>query len=162
MKQVTKVSPKTHPFTHEIEFLAVGVSEKRGKFLLVTKGDQHEVLSVRNLGRDPSAELERLEALDVHFLVPKARNDFLHLAQEAARMKPTFKVATQIGWFGDVFVTPSGVYPKQAPVKGMPKGWARIQGIWPPRTRMYTPASAVTGRPLHRTRYSGSAKAIPV
>ena len=39
MKQVTRVSAKTYPFTHDIEFLAVGVNEKRGKFLLVAKGE---------------------------------------------------------------------------------------------------------------------------
>jgi uncharacterized protein (DUF927 family) len=127
MKQITKVSPKTHPFTHEIEFLAVGVSEKRGKFLLVAKGDKHVVLSVRNLRRQPVEELERLEALDVEFILKSAENEFLKRAQEAASMTPTFKVATQIGWFDDLFVTPSGVYPHQAPVQGMPKGWSQIQ-----------------------------------
>jgi Domain of unknown function (DUF927) len=126
MKQVTKVSPKTHPSNHKIEFLAVGVSETRGKFLLVAKGE-NAILSVRNLTRQPTEELERLEALNVDFIVPKARNDFLAEAQEAASMTPTFEVATQIGWSGDVFVTPSGVYPKQAPLMGMPNGWAKIQ-----------------------------------
>ena len=52
---------KTLPFTDGTEFLAVGVSKKRGKFLLVAKDDKHVVLSVRNLARDPNAELERLE-----------------------------------------------------------------------------------------------------
>jgi len=127
MTQVTKVSPKTHPCTHEIDFLAVGVSAKQGKFLLVAKGDKHVVLSVRNLKRQPIEELERLEALNVDFILKSAQHEFLKRAQEAASMEPTFKVASQIGWFDDVFVTPSGVYPKQAPVKGMPKGWARIQ-----------------------------------
>ena len=41
-------------------------------------------------------------------------------------MEPTFKVATQIGWFDDVFVLPDRVYPSQPPIKGMPKGWSRI------------------------------------
>ena len=117
---------KTPPFTDGIEFLAVGRSEKRGKFLLVAKDDKHVVLSVRNLGRDPSAELERLEALDVHLLVPHARQAFLQLAQKAARMEPTFDVATQVGWFDDVFVLPDRVYPPQPPIKGMPPGWSRI------------------------------------
>ncbi len=117
---------KTPPSTHGIEFLAVGVSKKGGKFLLVAKDDKHVVLSVRNLGRDPSAELERLEALDVHLLVPQARNPFLRLAQEAARMEPTFNVATQIGWFDDVFVLPDRVYPPQPPMEGMPPGWSII------------------------------------
>ena len=54
--------------------------------------------------------------------------NFSKRAQEAATMEPTFKVATQIGWFDDVFVTPSGVYPRAAiAVKGMPKGWSKIQ-----------------------------------
>ena len=74
----------------------------------------------------PSAELERLEALDVHLLVPQARQAFLKLAQEAARMEPTFNVATQIGWFDDVFVLPDRVYPPQPPMAGMPPGWSRI------------------------------------
>ena len=126
MKQVTRMSTKTHA-KQEIEFLAVGVSEKRGKFLLVAKGGKHAVLSVRNLARQPVEELERLEVLDVSFIVPRARNGFLAKAEAAASMEPTFKVAPQIGWFDDVFVTPSGVYPQQAPVKGMPKGWSRIQ-----------------------------------
>jgi hypothetical protein len=117
---------KTPPFTDGIEFLAVGRSKKGGKFLLVAKDEKHAVLSVRNLGRDPSAELERLEALDVHLLVPDARQAFLRLAQEAARMEPTFDVATQIGWFDDVFVLPDRVYPPQPPIKGMPPGWSRI------------------------------------
>ena len=41
-------------------------------------------------------------------------------------MEPTFKVATQIGWFDDVFVLPDRVYPPQPPIKGMPPGWSRI------------------------------------
>jgi uncharacterized protein (DUF927 family) len=133
MKQVAKVSPKAHPFTHDIEFLAVGVSAKHGKFLLVAKGDKHVVLSVRNLTRQPKEELERFEVLNVDLILPKAQTEFLERAQEAASMEPTFKGATQIGWFDDVFVTPSGVYPQQtksayqAPVKGMPKGWSPIQ-----------------------------------
>ena len=123
----TKGGPKkTSPSAHGIEFLAVGVSKKGGKFLLVAKDDKHVVLSVRNLGRDPSAELERLEALDVHLLVPQARQAFLRLAQEAARMERTFNVATQIGWFDDVFVLPDRVYPPQPPMAGMPRGWSRI------------------------------------
>ncbi len=117
---------KTPPFTDGTEFLAVGLSEKRGKFLLVAKDDKHVVLSVRNLARDPNAELDRLEALDVHLLVPHARQAFLRRAQEAAKMEPTFKVATQIGWFDDVFVLPDRVYPPQPPMKGMPQGWSRI------------------------------------
>ena len=104
----------------------MAVSKKGGKFLLVAKDDQHVVLSVRNLRRDPNAELERLEALDVYLLAPHARSAFLRLAQEAARMEPTFKVATQIGWFDDVFVLPDRVYPPQPPIKGMPPGWSRI------------------------------------
>ena len=60
----TKGGPKkTSPSVDGIEFLAVGRSKKGGKFLLVAKNDKYAVLSVRNLGRDPSAELERLEAL---------------------------------------------------------------------------------------------------
>ena len=117
---------KTPPFTDGIEFLVVGLSEKRGKFLLVGKDDKHVVLSVRNLARDPNTELERLEALDVHLLVPHARQAFLRRAQEAAKMEPTFKVATQIGWFDDVFVLPDRVYPPQPPIQGMPPGWSRI------------------------------------
>jgi hypothetical protein len=117
---------KTPVFTDGIEFLAVGRSKKGGKFLLVAKDDKHVVLSVRNLGRDPNAELERLEALDVHLLVPGARQAFLQLAQKAARMEPTFDVATQVGWFDDVFVLPDRVFPPQPPVKGMPQGWSRI------------------------------------
>ena len=109
-----------------IKFLAVGVSKQGGKFLLVGKGAQHAVLSVRNLQRDASAELERLEALDVHFLVPQTRQAFLRGAQEAAKMEPTFQVATQIGWFDDLFILPDRVYPPQPPIKGMPPGWSRI------------------------------------
>jgi len=63
MKQVTNVSSKTHPLKHEIELPAVGSSEKRGKFLLAVKDDKYVVLSVRNLGRDATSQLERLEAL---------------------------------------------------------------------------------------------------
>ena len=117
---------KASSYTQGIEFLAVGVSKKGGKFLLVGKDDKHVVLSVRNLRRDPSAELERLEALDVHLLVPQARSAFLRLAQEAARDEPTFNVATQIGWFDDVFVLPGRVYPPQPPMEGMPRGWSRM------------------------------------
>jgi len=64
---------------------------------------------------------------NVEFIVPQARNDFLKRAQIAVTMQPTFIVATQIGWFDDVFVTPTGVYPKQESVKGMPTGWSKIQ-----------------------------------
>ena len=117
---------KTPPFIDGIEFLAVGVCKRGGKFLLVAKDDRHVVLSVRNLGRDSIAELERLEELDVYLLVPHARQAFLRRAQEAARMAPTFKVATQIGWFDDVFVLPDRVYPPQPPIKGLPPGWSRI------------------------------------
>ena len=67
----------------EYEFLAVGVSKKGGKFLLVGRADKHVVLSVWGLARDPSSELERLEALDVHLLVLSARNKFLLKAQKA-------------------------------------------------------------------------------
>src|SRR5260370_21873211 len=56
---------KTSPDPHEIKFLAVGVSKKGGKFLLVANDDKHVVLSVRNLARDPAPDLERLQALDV-------------------------------------------------------------------------------------------------
>jgi hypothetical protein len=110
----------------DIKFLAVGVSEKGGKFLLVARGDRYVVLSVRGLRRDPQAEFDRLEALDVEFLVPKARNDFLRQAQEATKMAPTFEVATQIGWHDDLFILPDRVYPPQPPIQGMPKGLSRI------------------------------------
>jgi uncharacterized protein DUF927 len=123
----TKGGPKkTSPSMEGIEFLAVGISKKGGKFLLVAKNGKYAVLSVRNLGRDPSAELERLDALDVHLLVPHARNAFLWLAQDASEMEPTFKVATQIGWFDDLFVLPDRVYPPQPPMAGMPRAWSRI------------------------------------
>jgi hypothetical protein len=79
---------KTPSDMQGIKFLAVGVSKKGGKFLLVAKGDQRVVLSVRNLGRDPNTELERLEMLDVHLLVQPTRQAFLRRAQEAAKMKP--------------------------------------------------------------------------
>jgi hypothetical protein len=117
---------KTSPDLHGIKFLAVGISQQGGKFLLVGKDDQYVVLSVRNLARDPSTELERLEALDVHLLVQPARQAFLRRAQEAAKMEPTFQVATQIGWFDDLFILPDRVYPPQPPIKGMPPGWSRI------------------------------------
>jgi hypothetical protein len=110
---------------HGIKFLAIGVS-KQGKFLLVGKDDQYVVLSVRHLAREPNAELERLETLDVHLLVPEARRDFLRLAQKAATMEPTFQVATQIGWFDDLFIFPDRVYPPQPPIKGLPRGWTGI------------------------------------
>jgi hypothetical protein len=109
-----------------IKFLAVGIGQQRGKFLLVGKDDQYAVLSVRNLARDPNTELERLEALDVHLLVPQTRQAFLRRAQEAAKMEPTFQVATQIGWLDEVFVLPDRVYPRQPPIEGMPPGWSRI------------------------------------
>jgi hypothetical protein len=118
--------PNASSDLYGIKFLAVGVSQQGGKFLLVGKDDQHVVLSVRNLARDPSAELERLEALDVHLLLPQTRYTFLGLAQKAATMEPTFQVATQIGWFDDVFVLPDRIYPPQPPVAGMPPGWSRI------------------------------------
>ncbi len=41
-------------------------------------------------------------------------------------MEPTFQVATQIGWFDDLFVLPDRVYPAQPPIQGMPPGWSRI------------------------------------
>jgi Domain of unknown function (DUF927) len=62
----------------------------------------------------------------VHLLVPHARTAFLQLAQKAARMEPTFQVATQIGWSDDVFVLPDRVFPPQPPMEGMPRGWSRI------------------------------------
>jgi hypothetical protein len=111
---------------HGIKFLAVGVSQQGGKFLLVGKDDRYVVLSVRNLARDPSAELERLEALDVHLLLPQTRYTFLGLAQKAAKMEPTFQVATQIGWFEDVYVLPDQVFPPQPPLQGFPPGCGRI------------------------------------
>jgi hypothetical protein len=129
MTQGTKdqdVTEKTAPDLHGIKFLAVGVSQQDGKFLLVAKEDQYVVLSVKNLARDPSAELERLEALDVHLLVPQTRQAFLRRAQEAARMKPSFQVATQIGWFEDVYILPDQVFPPQPPLQRMPRGWSRI------------------------------------
>ena len=123
----TKGGPKkTSPYTQGIEFPAVAVSKKGGKFLLVAKDDQRVVLSVRNLARDPNAEFERLEEINVYLLTPQARSAFLKLAQEAAKTEPTFKIATQIGWFDDVFVLPDGVYPPQPPIKGMPPGWSQI------------------------------------
>jgi putative DNA primase/helicase len=122
------VNQGTHTHTSEAKCVGVGTSEKRGKFLLVAKGNKRAVLSVRNLTRQPTEELERLEALDVEFILPAARNRFLQHAQAAASMEPSFKVATQIGWFGDVFVTPSDVYPKQVVAEDLPlKGWPRIQ-----------------------------------
>ena len=74
----------------------------------------------------PSPSFERLEEINVYLLTPQARGAFLQLAQDAARTEPTFKVATQIGWFDDVFVLPDRVYPPQPPLKGMPRGWSRI------------------------------------
>ena len=117
---------KTSHDLHGIKFLAVGVSQQGGKFLLVGKDDQHVVLSVRNLARDPNAELERLEALDVHLLLPQTRYTFLGLAQKAARMEPTFQVATRIGWSDDLFVLPDRSHPAQRPLKGMQRRWSRI------------------------------------
>ena len=147
--------------THGIEFLAVGVSKKGGKFLLVAKDGQHAVLSVRNLARDPSAELERLEALDVHLLVPQARG-FLRLAQEAARMEPTFKVATQIGWFDDLFVLPDCVFPPQPPrLSGCRRGGRGSWSISTPRTRTFIPAFVASARRTSRGRSFGCAAAIP-
>jgi hypothetical protein len=124
----TKGPTKTSAYTQGIEFLAVGVSEKGGKFLLVAKDGKHVVLSVRNLGRDPSAELERLEALDVHLLVPQARNAFLHLAQEAARKEPTFPVVAKTGWRGSDFVLPEGL---------APRGPAKVERYFDPRYAQY-------------------------
>jgi hypothetical protein len=146
---------KTPSDMQGIKFLAVGVSEKGGKFLLVGKDDQYVVLSVRNLARDPNTELERLEALDVHLLVPQTRQAFLRRAQEAAKMESTFQVATQIGWFDDLFVLPDRVYPPQPPIQGMPRGWST------PRTRIFIPAFIVTVRRRSRGRSFDSAVATP-
>ena len=52
----------------------------------------------------------------------------LRLAQEAAKMEPTFKVATQIGWFDDVFVLPDRVYPPQPPMAGYAAGLVEDPG----------------------------------
>jgi hypothetical protein len=117
---------KTSPFTDGIEFLAVGVGQKGGKFLLVGKDGKYVVLSVRNLGRPGNTELEKLEEINVYLLTQPARQAFLKLAQEAAKTEPTFKVATQIGWYDDLFVLPDRVYPPQPPLKGMPPRWSRI------------------------------------
>jgi putative DNA primase/helicase len=126
--KASQLRHEVYHYTAGIEFPAVGVSERRGKFLLVAKAGKHVVLSARNLTRQPKEELERLEALNVNLILPKAQNEFLQRAQIATSMKPTFKVATQIGWFGNVFVTPSRVYPRQAlPSGALPKGWSRIQ-----------------------------------
>jgi transposase len=54
-------------------------------------------LSVRNLQRDPNAEFERLEALNVYLLTPQARSAFLQRAQEAASLLAMILV----GKFGD-------------------------------------------------------------
>ncbi len=127
-EKFSKAPQEGYHYTAGIEFLAVGVSEKRGKFLLVAKDGMHVVLSVRNLTRQPKEELGRLEALDVHLILQAAQNEFLRRAQTATSMEPTFKVATQIGWFEDVFVTPSGVFPhKVLPQGALPKGWSKIQ-----------------------------------
>ena len=118
-KQVSSVMDR-------IEFPAVGVSKKSGKFLLVTKDGKYVVLSVRNLARPGNTELEKLEEINVYLLTSPARQDFLKLAQEAAKMEPTFQVATQIGWYDDLFVLPDRVYPPQPPLQGMPPGWSQI------------------------------------
>jgi hypothetical protein len=111
----------------EIIFRAVGTSDKKGKFLLVTKGEEYVVLSVRALARNSGAtELERLEALDVHFLVPGSRTKFLAQAEAAAKVKATFKVATQIGWYDEFFVLPKRVNPPQLQIVGMPKGVSKF------------------------------------
>ena len=124
--QSLKGDKNLHHFTHEIDFVAVGVSEKRGKFLLVKKGDKHAVLSARALKRKPEDELERLEALDVDLILRKAQLEFLARAQEAVALPPTFKIATQIGWFEDLFVLPTHVYPQQPSIALMPKAWSRV------------------------------------
>jgi hypothetical protein len=118
--------PNASSDLYGIKFLAVGVSQQGDKFLLLAKGDQHLLLSVKNLARDPSAELERLEVLDVHLLLPQTRYTFLGLAQKDATMEPTFQVATRIGWLDDLFVLPDRIYPAQPPLKGMQRRWSRI------------------------------------
>jgi hypothetical protein len=118
---------KAWKYTGGLEFLAVGTSAKHGKFLLVSKGEKHVVLSARNLRRQPAEELERLEALDVDIILKAAENEFLARAHEAVGMQPTFQVVKQIGWFDKFFVTPSRVYPQPATIKGMPEGWSAIQ-----------------------------------
>ena len=124
--EVSAVHTKPDGRNDELKFVAVGVSDRKGKFLLVATGEKYVVLSVRSLGRNVSAELERLEALDVHFLAPGSRNRFLSQAENAAKMEPTFKVATQIGWFDDIFVLPDRVFPPQPQIVGMPKGLSKF------------------------------------
>ena len=75
-------------------------------------------------------------AVNINRELPRRR------AQEAAKMKSTFQVATQIGWFDDLFVLPDRVYPPQPPIQGMPPGWTNgLSCISTPRMRRFIPAS---------------------
>ena len=154
---------KTSPDTHGIEFLAVGRSKKGGKFLLVAKDDKHVVLSVRNSGRDPSAELERLEALDVHLLVPQRAQGF-----PSARPKSCEDGADVRRRDADRMVRRCFSSSRIAFIRlSLPSRVCRRggRGSWcisTPRMRIFIPAFVAAVRRRSLRRYFDSAVAIPV
>jgi hypothetical protein len=131
MKQVTKMSPKTHPKhagstavdvvggkektypnTHRIKFLGVGVSLEEERFLKVAVGSKTALLNVDNIAAPNSGELKILTRLGEPLIKSQARSEFLARAHDAARAELTLKVATKTGWFDGEFVFPEGLAPK--------------------------------------------------
>jgi Domain of unknown function (DUF927) len=111
-QSTTRRTPITPKYTIDLSFPAIGESEKEGRFLKVTRGAKHVILSLRQLGLNQKAEMQRLESLGVTLIMPQAQSEFIARSQEASYMAPTFKVATKIGWYQNAFVLPLSAYPK--------------------------------------------------
>jgi len=136
---VTEPSASDFPYTHNIKILGVGVTEGDERYLKVKVRNRSVLLNVDNLMDARSGELKTLTRLGEPLLTTAARNEFIARAQVEARKSPTFRVATQTGWLGPVFVLTEGL---------APNGQAGVERSFDPRYRQYHRRLHPVGTPL--------------
>ena len=140
-------------YTDHIKFLGVGASETNSLFLKVVVDGRTALVSVRQLTRQPKEELGRLEELGAPLILPAAQAEFLKRAHDEAGKEPTFRVATRVGLFDDVFIFPDGPVPPTAEIEmylderqgdvhrkfhlaGRCEGWERLLHLCEGNTRV--------------------------
>ena len=123
-----KVATPQYQYTSNISIYGVGQSLEDERFLKVAVGDKTALLNVDNLADLRSGELKKFTRLGEPLIKPAARTELLARAHDAARAKPTLKVAIRTGWFDGKYVLPE----RLAPV-----GEVNIERYFDPRYAIY-------------------------
>jgi hypothetical protein len=100
-------SPK---FTSHIQLGKIGVGPDGERFISVkinsAESQCREIVRFDDLVNGSRAAFGRLNRLGAHLISPAAQSEFLRRIQDLGPKKPTFKVATRVGPFEDVFILP--------------------------------------------------------